>query len=175
MQWTPQLSDRSTASFELRAYDPTGGFHSQTWTVAVIGTSPPPVISPIADQTIAEGQLLQIPIAATSGSGNRLVIWADNLPPGAIFDPQSETLSWQTGYSSAGVYSDVRIYATDGITTSFQSFQITVTSVIVAPSWARSCPRGGRGRFAELHDSGQSTPTAIQSRSAPTTFPAERP
>ncbi len=26
VQWTPQLSDRSTASFELRAYDPTGGF-----------------------------------------------------------------------------------------------------------------------------------------------------
>ena len=141
VQWTPQLSDSSTVSFELRAYDPTGGFYSQTWTVAVIGTSPPPVISPIADQTIAEGQLLQIPIAATSPSGNPLVIWADNVPPGAIFDPQSETLIWQTGYSSAGVYSNVRIYATDGITTSFQSFQITVTSEIVAPQLGTLLPR----------------------------------
>ena len=137
--WTPQLSDSSTVTFELRAYDPTGGYYQQTWTVSVNGVSPPPVIAPIADQTITEGQLLQIPIATASPSGNPLVIWADNLPPGAIFDPLSQTLSWQTGYTSAGVYSDVRIYATDGITSSFQSFQITVTGVTVRLKCLRCC------------------------------------
>ncbi len=131
--WTPQASDSATVGFALRAYDPTGGYSQQTWSVTVSGVSPPPVLSPIPDQTIAEGQLLDIPIATASPSGKPLVLWADNLPPGAIFDPQGQTLIWQTGYTSAGVYCDVRIYASDGITTSFESFQVTVTSVTVAP------------------------------------------
>ncbi|HUB24490.1 MAG TPA: CARDB domain-containing protein, partial [Tepidisphaeraceae bacterium] len=132
LSWTPPASSATSVSFLVRAYDFTGGFTSQSWTVNVSGVSTAPIISPIANQTIPEGSLIQVPIAATSTSGRSLVYWIENLPPGATFDESTQTLSWQTTYTSAGQY-DVTVYASDGVTTASQSFTITVTTVIVPP------------------------------------------
>lgn len=73
----------------------------------------PPVISPIGDKKISEGQLLSFVVKATDPDGNKLTYSASNLPPGASFDQATQTFSWTPGYDQAGNYANVEFAVTD--------------------------------------------------------------
>jgi len=126
--WTPARDAGTSAVFELRAYDGGGGYARQRWTVAVTGGNHAPVLLPIADQSLREGDLLLVPVSAYDADGDPLVYWADQLPPGAMFDARTNTLRWQTRGDDAGRYADVTVYASDGLHRSSTTFQIAVVN-----------------------------------------------
>ena len=113
-------------AFELRAYDARGAFTRQTWTVAVDGVNRPPELLPIANPTLNEGTLLELAVGGLDPDGDDLILWADRLPPGAVFDSTANVIRWRTGPADAGRYSDVRVYASDGTNVVFSSFEILV-------------------------------------------------
>lgn len=57
-------------------------------------TSQPPIISPIAPQTIEEGKTLTLVVEASDPDGDDLFYSVAGLPPGAEFDPYLRTLSY---------------------------------------------------------------------------------
>jgi beta propeller repeat protein len=82
-------------------------------TISVGNVNRPPVLSPIGNQTINEGQSLTIVITATDPDGEALTYSANNLPSGATFDPISQTFVWTPAYSQAGTYQNVEFTVTD--------------------------------------------------------------
>ena len=73
----------------------------------------PPVLIPIGNQIINEGQTLRFTISATDPDGDTLTYSALNLPPGATFDPNTQTFTWTPSYGQAGNYTDVEFTVTD--------------------------------------------------------------
>jgi hypothetical protein len=74
----------------------------------------PPVLAPIGDQTVAEGQTLTFTLSATDANpGETLTFGAANLPPGASFDAATATFTWTPGYDQAGFYPGVEFTVTD--------------------------------------------------------------
>ncbi|HOK77368.1 MAG TPA: putative Ig domain-containing protein, partial [Verrucomicrobiota bacterium] len=133
LRWTPSPADAAAVPFEVRAYDTSGGYARHQWSVAVSGVNTPPVIAPIPDQTLAEGDRLELRLGAFDADGDTLRYWMDNLPPGAVFDSARQTLVWQTDGYSAGRYPDVTLYAADRYSQVSQSFTVVVSNRNQAP------------------------------------------
>ena len=83
LSYTPALTDPGTDAFEVRAYDSRGSFADQRWALTVSGVVGGPLLPPVVDQIINEGQTLSLPIAATDPNNLPLIYWADHLPGGA--------------------------------------------------------------------------------------------
>jgi N-acetylneuraminic acid mutarotase len=92
----------------------------------------PPVIAPIGDQTIHEGQPLSFTVSATDpDAGQMVMLSASGLPAGASFDPSTGAFSWTPDYSQAGTYT-AHFTATDNGTPTMSTsevVQITVNNV----------------------------------------------
>jgi hypothetical protein len=130
LTWTPTASSPSEATVILQVYNVDGAHATLGFTIQVSGAAPRPVFTPLAttiDGTV--GQPLQIAVQATSASGRHLVYWADGLPPGALFDPNQQTLTWTPGPQAAGTYPNVRFVVSDGV------YQTTAaTTLLIAPA-----------------------------------------
>ncbi|MEM6402893.1 MAG: putative Ig domain-containing protein, partial [Cyanobacteria bacterium P01_D01_bin.116] len=113
---------------ELYVFDKRGGYTKQEFTINVTGGNNKPVfnnISAISGAVVTtqnnsfqinakEAQTLQLQITATDTDSDKLTYWADNLPPGAVFDAKTGILTWTPGNSSAGSYENVTFVVTDG-------------------------------------------------------------
>ncbi len=136
LSWTPGRWTEPSVEFELRAYDARGAYKRQVWTVDVIGANRAPIISPIGDQLLTEGDLLEVPVSAFDPDGDALFYFADNLPPGAVFDPYSQALRWRPGGDAAGAYSNVTLIVSDGYFETKATFEIVVTNNNTPPTLA---------------------------------------
>ena len=90
-----------------------------------------PVISPIGNRTVSEGELLEFQVNATDPEGRGLTYYASTLPEGASFDPRSRVFDWTpsgTGFGTFGVIFTVF----NGVTVAQERVLITVR-----PSHAR--------------------------------------
>ena len=89
-----------------------------------------PVIRSIAAQTVGEGLMRRITVAATDADGDAITYGTLGLPAGASFDPGTQRFEWTPGYSAAGTY-NVKFTATDNHTpiaaADTESVVITVT------------------------------------------------
>ena len=65
-----------------------------------------------------------MPVTATDADGDPLIYWADNLPPGATFTPDTHTFAWTPAIGAAGTYPGVTMYVSDGTATVSQSFDV---------------------------------------------------
>jgi len=90
----------------------------------------PPMLDPIGDKTVDEGQLLEFTISATDTDSESLTYSASNLPSGATFNPATRTFSWTPGYDQAGAYPDVHFAISDGSLTDSEDITITVVNVV---------------------------------------------
>ena len=90
----------------------------------------PPVLAPIGNKTIGEGQLLSFTISATDSDGDPLTYSASNLPLGATFDPATRTFSWTPGYEQAGTYANVHFEVSDGKLTDSEDISIRVNNCV---------------------------------------------
>ena len=57
------------------------------------------VFDSLWDQTVNEGQTLQFTVSADDADGDVLTYSASNLPPGATFDPNTQSFSWTPDYT----------------------------------------------------------------------------
>ncbi|MHC1770058.1 MAG: CARDB domain-containing protein [Verrucomicrobiia bacterium] len=151
VSWIPRVDCAAKVSFELRAYDARGGYAAQSWEVGVAGTNTPPVLAPVDNQILQEGELFALRPAAFDADGDILVYGADHLPPGAWFDAEHQTLRWQTTASSAGYYPDVTLAVTDGVHVNSTRFDLLVLNVNQAPEFEVIAPQTVReGETIEL-------------------------
>ncbi len=133
IQWSPDRWTEPQVDFELRAYDSRGAYRRQTWKVNVQNANRPPVISPIDDQIIREGELLEIPVSGYDPDGDSIFYFADSLPPGAIFDHFTQTLRWRPSGLDAGAYENVTLIASDGYFETRATFELVVTNSNLPP------------------------------------------
>ncbi|MFC1866462.1 putative Ig domain-containing protein [Chloroflexota bacterium] len=107
-----------------------GDIDGQSLPVVVIngqvGINSPPAFDSVGDKTTDEGMLIQFTVSATDADDDDLEYSALNLPPGAIFDPESRIFSWTPNYAQAGTYSDATFQVTDGYSNSQEIITITV-------------------------------------------------
>jgi YD repeat-containing protein len=142
LSWQPTANSPSTTEVILRVYDTRGGYTTQSFTLQVAGGNRPPVLTPLPTTVKGrEGQALQIAIAANDPDNNRLTYWADRLPPGAVFDPQTRTLSWTPGFEAAGTYENVQFTVSDGVNTVTQTTTILIAPVNQAPALIKPSDR----------------------------------
>lgn len=135
---TVTLTDTGTASASFKA--PTPGA-SYTFQVKVtdgrglgaanqvsVTTNTPPVLKPIAAQTVVQGANLSFTASATDAENNPVVFVADNLPAGSSLNPASGVFAWNAAGPAAN-YSFM-ITPNDG---TFSGAPQTVSVVVTAP------------------------------------------
>ncbi len=135
--WTPDFSQAGNYSaVTLTASDGTDT-GSASFDITVTDTGRAPVVDPIANQTVAENDLLAFTATATDPDGDAFTWSGVNFPSGAAIDANSGAFTWTPGFDQAGTYSNVQVVATDaGLAAGSTSFGITVTNVNRAPSIA---------------------------------------
>ena len=73
----------------------------------------PPVLAPIGDKDVTEGQLLQFSVSATAPAETIVTFSVANLPPGASFDPETQLFTWTPEAGDAGTYPEIQFTVTD--------------------------------------------------------------
>jgi hypothetical protein len=85
-----------------------------------------PVLDPIGNKQIDEGQTLTFTVSATDSDGDALTYIANNLPSGAEFNPITKTFSWTPGFQSSGNYQNILFVVDDGVNQDSESITMTV-------------------------------------------------
>ena len=70
---------------------------------------------------------------ASDADNDPLMLSADRLPSGAVFDPSRRVLSWTPDFRSAGTYDDVRFTDSDGLLETTRSVSFLISPVNQAP------------------------------------------
>jgi hypothetical protein len=101
---------------------------TETRTLTVDSTQPnqPPVLDPISNKSVNEGELLEFTISASDPEGDNLTYSASNLPSGASFNGGTQTFSWVPSLDQAGTYPDIQFIVSDSGSLS-DSENITIT------------------------------------------------
>ncbi|MEH2362218.1 putative Ig domain-containing protein [Nostoc sp.] len=138
-RWTPTLADIRTYPVTIGVKDSGNGNSSevltsqQAFNLVVRTSNTAPILSAIANQTVAEGQTLTKTLSSSDADGDTLTYSASNLPPGAILDSAQGILSWTPTLSQAGTYNNIIVTASDGNKSSSQTFAILVNNTNQAP------------------------------------------
>jgi VCBS repeat-containing protein len=131
--YTPNANFNGSDTFTYVAFDSNLVSNQATVTITVTPVNDVPVVTPVADQTSAEGASVSLQVTATDGGdGGTLVYSATGLPPDLTIDSASGLISGTVaaGVSTNSPYS-VTVSVSDGIDTTAVSFQWTVTAVVV--------------------------------------------
>ncbi len=89
----------------------------------------PPILAPIGNKRVNEGETLTIVIAASDPDGDDLAYSATNLPVGAVFDPATQTFAWTPPHGQAGSYNVTFTVSDNGIPPKQDSEGITITVI----------------------------------------------
>ena len=82
--------------------------------VAYEAVNAPPVLGAVGDQTAVEGTELVFTVApGDPDNGIPLTLAAENLPPGAAFDPPTGIFRWTPGFDQAGRHEGIVFTVTD--------------------------------------------------------------
>ena len=84
-------------------------------TLEVTVDNKPPVLKPIGQQDLSEGQRVILKILASDPDGDTVHYSVEHLPPGAVFDPATGVFNWKPGYDDAGIYTVTFIATDNGI------------------------------------------------------------
>ena len=145
VSWTPTAADVGSYAVAFQVTDNTDNLSDQQNINLVVRTSDTaPVLLPVGNQTIAEGQTLTFTLQSTDADGNQVTYSASNLPLGANLDPISGVLTWTPNLTQAGTYRSIVLSAGDGYLSSSATIAITVTPVSQAPIFVPLAPQSGR-------------------------------
>jgi hypothetical protein len=137
--WTPGFNDAGTyANIQFVATDNGSPVMSDSEMIAITvnNVNRAPVLVPIGNKTIDEGQTLSFAVSALDPDNDALTYSATNLPAGSTFDPQTHVFSWTPSYSQAGNYSNIEFTVMDNgspMMLVFEDITITVGNVNRAP------------------------------------------
>ena len=129
------LNDADDHYFAVTAYDDAGNESTYSNTVhspevVVVQPNQAPVLEPVGDQAVAEGDTLSFDLSASDADGDNLSFSASGLPSGASFSGGS--FNWSPGMSQAGSYT-VSFSVSDGDLSDSETVSITVSNVNQAP------------------------------------------
>jgi len=131
--WTPDYGQDGNYFVILTVTDDgiSPASDSQEISITVENTNRPPVINPIGNMIVEEGEILEFTITATDPDGDSLTFSAENLPIGADFDPDTQTFSWTPEHGQAGTSANVLFMVSDDSNPQLsdsKQIEITVTS-----------------------------------------------
>jgi hypothetical protein len=72
-----------------------------------------PILDPIGNKTVNEGQTLQFTVSAIDPDGDSLLYSAANLPTGANFNPFTRVFTWTPDFTQEGNYENVEFTVID--------------------------------------------------------------
>ncbi len=135
VSWAPTSAGPGQADVILEVVNSRGAYTEQQFTITVSNANTPPVFEPLQNPIDgAEGQELQVSVSAIDPDGDALVYWAENLPPGAVFDPDNQTLTWTPAPGEAGTYSNVTFLVSDGAYVVSESTTLLIAHTDLPPS-----------------------------------------
>ena len=142
--WTPTTSQAGSYTITLTVSDGQAS-DSETFVIMVNDvpappTNTPPVLGAIGNQTVDEGQTLQVNPAASDAEGDTLTFNIVNPPAGSTLDQATGEFSWTPTTSQAGSYT-ITLTVSDGQASDSETFVITVNDVPAPPpsgSWITS-------------------------------------
>ena len=103
--YLPDANYYGSDSFTYQANDGTLDSNVGTVTLQIANVNDAPLLVPIEDQAVNEGQLLEFSINGLDLDGDTLNYSAEGLPEGATFDPATRTFRWTPTFEQAGEYS----------------------------------------------------------------------
>jgi hypothetical protein len=107
-----------------------------------IKVNDPPVLAPINNKTVNEGQLLSFNLAAMDVNGDILSYSASNLPSGATFNQTTGAFIWTPTFIQARIYPAVHFEVTDGVLMVSENITVTVINVNRAPTFTLTPSNG---------------------------------
>jgi len=116
------------------------GQKDEDWAVLRLvppGVNSPPLLDAIGDQTVAEGDTLDVGITATDDDGDPLTFTISGEPEFATFTDNGDdtaTLSLTPGFDDAGTYPGVTVTVSDSLDTDSETFTITISDTNRAPT-----------------------------------------
>ncbi len=109
-----------------------------------------PILNPIGDKSVQEGQLLQFSISGSDPDNDPLTFSASNLPSGAIFNPSTRTFSWTPNFEQAGSY-QVTFSVSDGRLSDSETITIIVFEVNQPPTLTEGSVNPSRGSINDVY------------------------
>jgi PKD repeat protein len=127
--WTPQFDQAGTYEVTFTVTDGLMS-DSEVVTIIVADTNRPPLLEPIGNQSVSEGNLISFNVAASDPDGDAVTFSADlsALPPGAAFDPAAGLFTWTPQYGQAGTYAVVFTVTDSGSISDSETVTIFVVS-----------------------------------------------
>ncbi len=127
LTYTPNADWSGTDSFTFKANDGTVDSNIVTVTIEVGAVNDAPVLDPIGEKSVSEGQTLTFSISATDAEGDTLAFSAASLPTGAVFDTDTQTFTWTPGFDTAGNYPVLFSVTDNGTPPQSDSEEVTIT------------------------------------------------
>jgi len=162
--WTPDFTQAGNHLVTFRVTDGIA-IVEQVVTIEVLNFNHVPVLSPLDDQEILEGQFIQVGVNVSDADHDPLVVTLEPLPEGALFFQQGAVwiFQWVPGPEQRGVYPLV-VEATDGFIAEplTEPFTITVVNnpglqrlvsaqgVIANDASPETTPGGSLGTLAQV-------------------------
>ena len=124
------LTKNTTYYYRAKAYNATTNSAYSATTNATTAAGTPPVLNPIGNQSVAEGDTLQFAVSATPTDDDAVALTASNLPAGATFSATNGngTFQWLNA-SPTGVYAVIFV-ATDVDGSDEETISIAVEEAI---------------------------------------------
>ncbi|MEK6950969.1 MAG: putative Ig domain-containing protein [Nanoarchaeota archaeon] len=130
--WTPTFEQAGTYQVTFRAMDAAGDFDLETVTITVVNVNRAPVVAPVDDQSVDEGETLQFTVTATDADGDALIFaMSSNWPAGATLTNHwdgTAIFSWTPSFEQAGTY-ELTFSVADSSTFVQETFSVTVRDV----------------------------------------------
>ncbi len=142
--WTPTFEQSGSYVIDFIVKDPPGATDRDASTISVIHVDRAPKLDPIADLSVAENSLLSIVIKGLDPDKedqNDISYSIKNLPEGAKFDPQTNTLSWTPTFEQSGAYNGISVVMKAGNLADTTDFNILVEHVSRPPVLADISPK----------------------------------
>ncbi|MCP4967960.1 MAG: hypothetical protein GY926_22335, partial [bacterium] len=112
--WIPTADDNIQVPVVIQAFDSQGAVAVQRFVLNVAGGNSAPVFLSLPTEIRAsEGEIVNVELIAADTDLDDVVVWVDDLPEGASFDPATRVLSWSIGYDQAGTH-QITVRASDG-------------------------------------------------------------
>ena len=106
------LTNNTVHYFVARAFDGSD-YETEDSNETFYTPNAPPVLDPIGNKSVNEGELLEFMVTATDPDGDSLTYAASNLPTGASFNATTHTFTWTPGYGQEGSYTNLLFTVTD--------------------------------------------------------------
>ena len=130
ISWAPNFNQSGNHAVKLSVSDGTA-VATQSYTIAVVNTNRAPVLTAIADQTVAENQMLSIALHATDVDEDTLIFSLNGIPNFVSLD--GSQLIVTPGFGDADIYGGITVIVSDGVDSHQITFIIDVTSINRAP------------------------------------------